>query len=74
MTEVKAAAEALGIQIQSVVARMRTGSGLENRESAFSTLSQKSPDALLLGSSALTLRHRARVVDFTAKRRLPTIW
>lgn len=74
ITEVKAAAQALGIQIQSVVVRMRTGSGLESLEGAFSTISQESPDALLLTSSALTLRHRARVVDFTAKRRLPTIY
>ncbi|HXV79619.1 MAG TPA: ABC transporter substrate-binding protein [Candidatus Binatia bacterium] len=74
ITEVKAAAQALGIQIQPVVVRMRTGSGLENLESAFSTISHESPDVLLLGSSALTLRHRARVVDFTAKRRLPTIY
>ncbi len=72
--EVKAAAQGLGIQIQSVVVRMTTGSGLESLESAFSTLSQKPPDALLLGSSALILRHRARVVDFAAKRRLPTIY
>ncbi len=50
------------------------GLGLANLESAFSTISQERPDALLLGSSALTLRHRARVVDFTAKRRLPTIF
>lgn len=74
MPEVRAAAQALGIQIQSVVVRMRTGSGLKSLESAFSTISQESPDALLLTSSALTLRHRARVVDFTAKRRLPTIY
>ncbi len=72
MTEVKAAAQALGIEIQSVL--VDPGLGLASLESAFSTISQERPDALLLGSSALTLRHRARVVDFTAKRRLPTIY
>ncbi len=50
------------------------GLGLANLESAFSTINQERPDALLLGSSALTLRHRARVVEFTAKRGLPTIY
>ncbi len=72
MTEVKAAAQALGIEIQSVVADPQLGSA--SFESAFSTISQERPDALLIGSSALTLRHRARIIDFTAKRRLPTIY
>ncbi len=67
ITEVKAAAQALGIQIQSVVVR-------RNLENFFSIISEDPPDALLLTSSGLTLRHRARVVDFTAKRRLPTIY
>jgi putative ABC transport system substrate-binding protein len=72
MTEVKAAAQTLGIQIQSVVVQGRLG--ISSLESAFSTISHESPDALLLGSTSLTLRHRARVVDFIAKRQLPTIY
>jgi len=72
MTEVKAAAQALGIEIQSVL--VDPPLGLASLESAFSTITRERPDALLLGSSALTLRNRARVVDFTAKRRLPTIY
>ena len=72
MAEFMAATQALGIEIQSVL--VDPGLGLASLESAFSTISQERPDALLLGSSALTLRHRARVVDFTAKRRLPTIY
>jgi len=72
MTEVKVAAQALGIEIQSVL--VDPDIGLASLESAFSTISQDSPDALLLGSIGLTLRHRARVVDFMAKRRLPTIY
>ena len=72
MTRVKTAAQALGIEIQSVL--VDPGLGLASLESAFSTISQERPDALLLGSFGLTLRHRARVVDFTAKRRLPTMY
>ncbi len=72
MTEVKAAAQALGIEIQSVL--VDPGLGMASLESAFSTISQERPDALLLGSFGLTLRYRARVVDFMAKRRLPTIY
>ncbi len=72
MKEVEAVRQALGIQIQSLV--VETRSGLAGLESAFSTISQERPDALLLGSFGLTLRHRARVVDFMAKRRLPTIY
>ncbi len=72
ITEVKAAAQALGIEIQSVVADPQLGSA--SLESAFATISQERPDALLLVSSALTLRNRERVVAFTAKRRLPTIY
>ena len=62
----------MGLQIQSVL--VDPGLGLASLESAFSTINQERPDALLVGSSALTLRNRARVVDFTAKRRLPTIY
>ena len=72
MSELEAAGPALGVQIQSVL--VDPGLGLASLESAFSTINQERPDALLLGSSALTLRNRARVVDFTAKRRLPTIY
>ena len=72
ITEVNASGQALGIQIQSVVATQPLN--LPSLESAFSSISQEQPDALLLTSSALTLRHRARVVDFAAKRRLPTIY
>ena len=72
MTEVEAAGPAMGLQIQSVL--VDPGLGLASLESAFSTINQERPDALLVGSSALTLRNRARVVDFTAKRRLPTIY
>jgi len=71
MKEVEAAGKALGIQIQSVLAVPPY-----EHESAFSAISRESPDGLIVGSSGLTLRprHRARVIEFTAKRRLPTIY
>ncbi len=67
----EAAGQALGIQIQSVLAVPPY-----EHESAFSAISRESPDGLIVGSSGLTLRprHRARVIEFTAKRRLPTIY
>ena len=71
MKEVKAAGQALGIQIQYLVVAARRPSTLD---SAFSAISQERPDGLLVASSRLTLRHRARVIELTAKRRLPTIY
>ncbi len=63
--------QALGIQIQSVIAVPPY-----EHESAFSAISRESPDGLIVGSTGLALRprHRARVIEFTAKRRLPTIY
>ncbi len=67
----EAAGQALGIQIQSVLAVPPY-----EHESAFSAISRERPDGLIVGSSGLTLRrrHRARVIEFTAKKRLPTIY
>ncbi len=70
--ELEAAGQALGIQIQFVV-----GSGKSTRlDQLLSAVSRESPDGLLVATSSLTLRpsHRARIVEFTAKRRLPTIY
>ncbi len=72
LSEVKAAGQALGIQNESLIVDPPLGRA--SLESAFSTISQKSPDALLLTSNAMTIRYRARVVEFTTKRRLPTIY
>ena len=71
LKEVKATGQALGIQIQYLVVASRRPSTLD---SAFSAISQERPDGLLVASSRLTLRHRARVIELTAKRRLPTIY
>jgi len=71
MKAMEAAGQALGIQIQSLIAVPPY-----EHESAFSAISRESPDGLIVGSTGLTLRprHRARVIEFTAKRRLPTIY
>ncbi len=71
MTKVEAAGQALGIQIQSLV---REGQRLDELESAFSAISQERPDGLMVTSFRLTLRHRVRVTEFAAKKRLPTIY
>ncbi len=67
----EAAGQALGIQIQSVVAVPPY-----EHESAFSAITRESPDGLIVATSPLTLRsrHRARIIEFTAKRRLPAIY
>jgi len=69
--KLEAVGQALGIQIQSVIAVPPY-----EHESAFSAISRESPDGLIVGSSRLTLTpgRRARVIEFTAKRRLPTIY
>ena len=72
MKEFEAARQALGIQIQSLVL---TGSlRLEKVERFLSAISRERPDALLVASSAFILRYNARIIEFTAKRRLPTMY
>jgi len=70
MKKVEAVGQALGIQIQSVVASRSSG-GIA---SAFSAISRERPNGLLVVSFGFTLRHRARIIDFAAKRQLPTIY
>ncbi len=69
------AAQALGIQLQSVVTQ-QPGWGLGDLEGHLSAISQEHPDGLLVATAGLTLRRKARmrVIEFTAKRRLPTIY
>ncbi len=71
MKAMEAAGQALGIQIQSVVAVPPF-----EHESVFAAISRESPDGLIVGSSALGLRpgRRARIIEFTTKRQLPTIY
>ncbi len=70
MKEVEATGQALGVQIQSVVVERRLG----ELESVFSAISQKRSDGLLVAPSAFMNRHQVRFREFTAKRRLPTIY
>jgi len=69
LKKVKAVEQPLGIQIQSVIADR-----MDELERAFSAISHEPPDALLVTSSSLVLRHRARVTELAAKTRLPTIY
>jgi len=67
MKEIEAAGQALGVQIQS----LDVWDGID---SAFSEISQERADALLVAHSRPARIHRARIIEFTAKRRLPTIF
>ena len=71
MKEVEAVGQGLGIQIQSLVV---TGRRLISLESAFSAISRERSDGLIVASSPSILASRARIIEFTAKRRLPTIY
>ncbi len=67
--QIEAAAAALNIQIRSVAAR-----ALDDYESIFSAISRESPDALLVTTFPLVRDHPEGIIDFTAERRLPTIY
>jgi len=67
MEEIEAVGQALGVQIQS----LDVWDGLE---SAFTEISEERPDALLVARSGPITDHRARIIEFTAKRRLPTMY
>jgi len=69
MKELEAVGQALGVQIQSLVVRR----GLGSFESAFSAMTREHPDGLIVAESANVIAHRARIMEFTAKRGLPTI-
>jgi len=69
MKEVEAVGQALGIQIPSLVVRRR-----DKLESVLSAISQERPDALLGAGSHFLNIQRAQIIEFAAKRRLPTIY
>ncbi len=68
MKEVKATGQALGIKIQSVVTRRH------DIETILSAISQERPDGLMVATGSFIIRHRARIFEFAAKRRLPAIY
>jgi len=67
MEEIEATGQALGVQIQSLDV-------WDDLDSVFSEISQERADALIVVHSVALLDHRARIIEFAAKRRLPTIY
>jgi len=70
---VEAVGQALGIQIQYVVTALAVRP-LDDVEGYLSAISQQRPDALFFGASLFLIHHRARIIEFAAKRRLPAIY
>ena len=78
MKNLEATGRALGMQIQSLLVR---SGHLSTLESAFSAIlhsdraqPRENPRGLIVASTSLTVRHRARIIEFAAMRRLPTIY
>ena len=67
MEEIEATGQALGVQIQSL-------DPWDGLDSAFSEISQERAEALLVAHSVIAMDHRARIIDFAVKRRLPAIY
>ena len=67
--EVKVAAENLGIQPQPLEVRAS-----QDFESVLAAASRIRADALLTLSDPLTIAHRAQILDFAAKNRLPAMY
>jgi putative ABC transport system substrate-binding protein len=66
--EAAAAAQALGLALQSV--ELRDGGGLE---SAFASILQGRAEALLVQGNVVTNNHRPEIGDFATAHRLPTM-
>jgi putative ABC transport system substrate-binding protein len=69
--KITAAAQAFGIQIQSVSVPGTEGS--EGLERGLSAIRRERPDGVLIASTQLINEHRVRIVEFMTKNRLPTI-
>jgi putative ABC transport system substrate-binding protein len=67
MKKVEAVGQALGIKIQSV-------DPWDGLDSVFSEINQERADGLIVARSGAISEHRARIIEFAAKRRLPTIY
>ena len=65
---VQAAARTLGVTLQSREVR-----GPDDFEAAFAKMSRERPDALMILDDPLLFQYRASIVDFAAKKRLPTM-
>jgi putative ABC transport system substrate-binding protein len=62
----QAAAEALGVTLQSIEVREP-----RDIEAAFAMMAQARPDALIVLQDALTLQHRKEIIDFAIQQKLP---
>src|SRR5262249_36013029 len=67
--QIQAAAEVLGLTVQSVEVREPN-----EFESAFVKMMRDRPDALVMTADAMHERHLTWIVDFTAKNRLPAMY
>jgi putative tryptophan/tyrosine transport system substrate-binding protein len=65
---VQAAARTLGVTLQSREVR-----GPDDFEAAFAKMSRERHDALMILDDPLLFQYRASIVDFAAKKRLPTM-
>ncbi len=73
MKEIETIGQALGIQIRSVVPT-RGARAVSDLESVFSAISRERPDGLLVVTSGLTIRYRARIAEFAVEKRLLTMY
>ena len=71
LNSVSAAAQAYGMDIQSVIAA--ASSGVEGLERGLSSIRRQRPGAMLVVSSEFLNDHRRRIVEFTMKNRIPTL-
>jgi putative ABC transport system substrate-binding protein len=69
LKEAQAAARSLGLQLQPAEVRRP-----EDFEKAFASLAHKRPEALAPVGSTMFWLHRARIVEFATRHRLPSIF
>jgi len=67
--ETQAAAHGLGLQLQS----LEVGEP-NDFDKAFSAIAKQRPSALMVLGDAVTILHRARILEFAAKSRLPAMY
>ena len=67
--ETQLAAERLHVGLRSVGAR-----NLDELEAVLADLSRQRPDALLVTTESFTRLHQARIVDFSSRHRIPTMY
>ena len=67
--ETQVAAQALGVQLQSLAVR-----DLHDFDSAFEAAAREHAGALIVLGDSLTFVHRTRIVDLAAKSRLPAMY